>query len=213
LFDIIYKIENVERKFEVDVIIIGGGVIVATYYLIRHGEADYNKLMEYGFFGFGRDLAPLSEKGIMQANETAKDERLKTAELIISSPYTRALQTAQIISKITGIEVRVELDLHEWLPDLSNTYTSSQEAFHLTEEFVGCKGVYPKETSKQWETLVDMRKRMRRVADKYSEYEKIILVGHGMALRTLAYIEEMKPAEIVECIYEKGQEECKYSFY
>jgi broad specificity phosphatase PhoE len=72
---------------------------VATYYLIRHGEADYSELMEHRFFGFGRGLAPLSEKGIMQANETAKDERLKSAELIISSPYTRALQTAQIISK------------------------------------------------------------------------------------------------------------------
>lgn len=64
--------KNIEGKFEVVVIIIGGGVIVATYYLIRHGEADYNKLMEYRFFGFGRDLAPLSEKGILQANETAK---------------------------------------------------------------------------------------------------------------------------------------------
>lgn len=189
------------------------GVILATYYLIRHGEADYSELMEHHFWGFGRDLAPLSEKGIMQANETAKDDRLKTAELIISSPYTRALQTAQIISKNTGVEVKVELDLHEWLPDLSNTYTSSQEAFCLAEEFVECKGSYPKEISKRWETLADMRKRMRRVADKYSGYDKIIFVGHGMSLRTLAYIENMEPAEIVECVYIKDQEECKYSFY
>lgn len=186
---------------------------MATYYLIRHGEADYSKLMQHHFFGFGRDLAPLTEKGIIQAMETAKDERLKTAELIISSPYTRAMQTAQIISKNTGIEVRVELDLHEWLPDLSNQYTTSEEAFRLTEEFVKFRGVYPIETSKQWETLEDMRKRMRRVADKYAKYEKVILVGHGMALRTLAYIEEMKPAEIMECNYEIGQDECIYSFF
>ena len=44
---------------------------MATYYLIRHGEADYSELMEHHFFGFGRDLAPLSEKGIIQAEETA----------------------------------------------------------------------------------------------------------------------------------------------
>lgn len=99
---------------------------MVTYYLIRHGEADYSELMEHHFFGFGRDLAPLSEKGIIQAEETAKDERLKTAELIISSPYTRALQTAQIISRNTGIEVKVELDLHEWIPDKSNQYTTSK---------------------------------------------------------------------------------------
>jgi broad specificity phosphatase PhoE len=186
---------------------------MATYYLIRHGEADYSQLMEHRFFGFGRDLAPLSEKGIKQAEKTATDERLKTAELIISSPYTRALQTAQIISKETGIKVKVELDLHEWIPDLSNKYSTSEEAFRLTEEFVKCKGVYPTGIGEVWETLNDMRKRMRKVADKYAAYNKVILVGHGMSLRTLAYIEEMKPAEIVECKYEKGQEECRYSFY
>lgn len=53
---------------------------------------------------------------------------------------------------------------------------------------------------------------MRRVADKYAEYEKVIIVGHGMALRTLAYIEVMKPAEIVKCKYEIGQQDCIYSF-
>lgn len=196
-----------EYKFEFT-----GGVVVVTYYLIRHGEADYSELMEYHFFGFGRDLAPLSAKGIIQAEETAKDERLKTAELIISSPYTRAMQTAQIISKHTGIEVRVELGLHEWIPDLSNKYTTSEESFYLAREFTQCRGIYPAETIKCWETIEAMRKRMRKVADKYAEYEKVIFVGHGMALRTLTYIEQMKPAEIVECKYEIGLKECVYSF-
>ena len=186
---------------------------MTTYFLVRHGEADYSELMEHHFYGFGMDLAPLSEKGMMQAEETAKDERLKTAQFIVSSPYTRALQTAQLISKNTGLNVRVELDLHEWLPDLSNQFTTSEEAFRLAEDFANCKGVYPTGTKKQWETLDEMRKRMRRVADKYAGYEKVIFVGHGMALRTLAYIEEMKPAEIVECNYEIGQKECVYSFY
>lgn len=185
---------------------------MATYYLIRHGEADYSELMEHHFFGFGRDLAPLSEKGIMQAEKTARDERLKRAELIVSSPYTRALQTAQIISRNTGIEVRVELDLHEWIPDLSNKYTTSEEAFRLAEEFVAYKGIHPARMIKLWETVDDMRKRMRRVADQYASYEKAILVGHGMSFRALTYIEEMKPAEIVECKYEIGQKECEYSF-
>lgn len=186
---------------------------MATYYLIRHGEADYSELMEHHFFGFGRAFAPLSEKGIVQAEETAKDERLKTADIIVSSPYTRALQTAQIISKNIGIEVKVELDLHEWIPDLLNKYTTSEEANLLAEEFTKYRGIYPAETRKRWETVDAMRKRMRRAADKYAEYEKVILVGHGMAFRTLTYIEQMKPAEIVECTYEIGQEECVYSFY
>ncbi len=98
------------------------------------------------------------------------------------------MQTAQIISKNIGIEVKVELDLHEWIPDLLNKYTTSEEANLLAEEFTKYRGIYPAETRKRWETVDAMRKRMRRAADKYAEYEKVILVGHGMAFRTLTYI-------------------------
>ena len=93
---------------------------MALFYLIRHGEPVYDHLLENGFWGFGRDFAPFSEKGKEQAEMTAKDIRLKSADIMVSSPYTRALQTAQIISRETGIRVEVELDLHEWIPDQEN---------------------------------------------------------------------------------------------
>ena len=186
---------------------------MAIYYLVRHGEADYSEMFEKGFYGFGRSFAPLSEKGIAQAEETATDERLKSAELIVSSPYTRALQTASIISRKTGVKIHVEVDLHEWEPDKTNQYTTSEEAFALTKEFNLYKGKYPEGQQKNWETLDEVRKRMRSVADKYADYDRVIFVGHGMAFRTLAYIEQMKPAEIIECNYEIGQEDCVYSFH
>ena len=50
---------------------------MALFYLIRHGEPTYDHLMEHGFYGFGRDLAPLTEGGRKQAEITAKDTRLK----------------------------------------------------------------------------------------------------------------------------------------
>ena len=50
------------------------------------------------------------------------------------------------------------------------------------------------------------------IYERCLQYSNKNLVGHGMSLRTLAYIEEMKPAEIVECKYEIGQEQCIYSF-
>lgn len=86
---------------------------MAIFYLVRHGEAVYDHMLESGFWGFGRDFAPLSPKGKQQAEMAARDIRLKSAEIIVSSPYTRALQTAQIISKETGIDVEVDIDLHE----------------------------------------------------------------------------------------------------
>lgn len=35
---------------------------MALFYLIRHGEPIYDNMLEKGFWGFGRDFAPLSEK-------------------------------------------------------------------------------------------------------------------------------------------------------
>lgn len=186
---------------------------MALFYLIRHGEPDYSQLTEAGFWGFGRAFAPLSELGIQQAESMAQDERLRTAEIIVSSPYTRALQTAGILSRETGLPIAVEVDLHEWIPDKTNKNRTSEEASMLKNEFVKYKGIYPPDTQMRWETVEEMRMRMQRVANKYANYKKVIFVGHGMAFRALTYIEKMKPAEIVECTYEIGQEACEYSFY
>lgn len=186
---------------------------MALFYLVRHGEADFTKAEECGYWGFGRDLAPLSERGVKQVEQTAMDERLRSADIIVSSPYTRALQTAHIISYYTGVKVVVESKLHEWQPDLTNQYKSVDEVIALSNEFKNFQGVCPKGKNVRWETLEHMRIRMREVVDKYANYEKVIIVGHGMSLRTLTYIEELKPAGIVELNYETGQPNCEYSFY
>lgn len=177
---------------------------MAVFYLIRHGEADYSEMMEKGFFGFGRDFSPLSKNGVEQVEKTAKDERLKSAQIIVSSPYTRALQTAAIISKETGLRICVEVDLHEWMPDKTNRYTTSEEAFAFTKEFYENNGVYPEGQQLRWETLEEVRKRMRGVVEKFSGCEKVIFVGHGMTFRALNGIEQMQPAEIVEWEYNTG---------
>lgn len=186
---------------------------MAVFYLVRHGEADYSEMLEKGFWGFGRAFAPLSSLGVRQAEAAAIDERLKSAQLIVASPYTRALQTAAIISRETGLKIYVEIDLHEWEPDKTNQYTTSDEAFALTREFNLHKGVYPEGQYMKWETLAELRQRIRKVADKYAHYDKVIFVGHGMAFRTLTYIEQMKPAEIIECNYVLGQRNSAYSFH
>lgn len=185
---------------------------IARLYLIRHGQADYTGLEDRGFFGFGRAFAQLSEAGTLQAAAAAKDERLKTAQLIVSSPYTRALQTAQILSRETGLPVTVELDLHEWQPDLTNQLRSGTEATALAQEFCRFQGVYPQGQSMRWESLTHMRRRMRRVADKYAHYDRVIFVGHGIAFRALYEIRQMMPCEILECDYQPGQPDCFYHF-
>ena len=59
---------------------------MALYYLVRHGEANYDDMFVNGFWGFGRDFAPLSEKGRQQAEITAKDARLNRQNLLCLLP-------------------------------------------------------------------------------------------------------------------------------
>ena len=99
---------------------------MAKFYLIRHGEPDCTYGDNHGYIGQGHDLAPLNNEKIEEVVETSKDKRLKTAQIIISSPYTRALQTASIISKETGIDIVVEPDIREWQPDLTYQYKRSR---------------------------------------------------------------------------------------
>lgn len=81
---------------------------MALYYLVRHGEPDYEAIANIGFYGFGRSFAPLSERGIKQVEIAANNNRLLTADIIVSSPYTRALQTAAIISRKINKEIIIE---------------------------------------------------------------------------------------------------------
>lgn len=75
--------------------------------LIRHGEPDKSYVDEKGFIGQGRDLAPLSDLGIEQAKEASNHSLLQGGQIILSSPYTRALQTASIISKTIGLDLNL----------------------------------------------------------------------------------------------------------
>ncbi|MGI6462069.1 MAG: histidine phosphatase family protein [Candidatus Scatomorpha sp.] len=92
------------------------------FYFIRHGKTDYSERNTKIYQGFGVNLSKLSELGVSQVKEAAKDERLKGADLILSSPYTRALQTAAILSKELGADIVVESDLHEWLANKNYIY-------------------------------------------------------------------------------------------
>ena len=172
---------------------------MATFYFIRHGKPDYTYGDTHGFIGQGHDFAPLKEENINDVIETSKDERLKNAQIIVSSPYTRALQTASIISKETGIDIIVEPDIREWQPDLTYQYKSSDEMKEYYKEYVENDGIYPANENKKWETKEQLRTRVMSVINKYKDkYDKVIVVAHKMAFKSISDCGDMKPAEIFE---------------
>ena len=80
---------------------------MTQFYFIRHGEQDWDIIKKHNLSGQAIDLMPLTNIGIEQAKKVAKDTRICKSDIIICSPYTRALQTAYIISKETGIDLNV----------------------------------------------------------------------------------------------------------
>lgn len=150
---------------------------------IRHGEPDCNPCFERGFIGHGKDLASLTKEGIEQAELVSKHPLLMDCELIVSSPYTRALQTAAIISKNTNLNIEVDIDLHEFLPDKTFQYKGKEESDLLRKDFINCRGFYPNGETRKWETIAEITNRVRPVMLKYLSYNKIVVVAHGGVIR------------------------------
>jgi len=176
--------------------------------LIRHGEPDYSLVTERKFKGHGRDLAQLTSKGIEQAKDVAKDERLKGASIIVSSPYTRTLQTAAIISKETSLDINIELDIHEWLPDLTFNYIDDEEVRIAAKECTICKGNYTDDDMKKWEKLSTVAERSFKALEKYLNYDKIIVVTHGVVMRQFKFLPTVPYCGVMEIDFDKDFKWC-----
>ena len=73
--------------------------MITTIGLIRHGLTEWNSLGK----AQGISDIPLNEEGLAQAEATAKRVSSEPWDIIYSSDLSRALQTAEIISKALGI--------------------------------------------------------------------------------------------------------------
>ena len=154
--------------------------------LIRHGEPRYDEVDKNSRGDFGR----LTARGVAQATNRASDERLQGATLIVSSPYTRALHTAAIISRIRSIPLEIEHDLHEWTSDIEYMFNyDGEEAY---QEFLRQKGKLTKGSKYRYETYTSVKKRVTNAIKKYKkEHNKIIVVCHGIVMSSQTFITDI----------------------
>jgi len=153
---------------------------------IRHGEPDYTHVYARKFIGHGLDLGPLTPNGVEQARSAATDHRLSGAQLIVSSPYTRAMETAAIISRIVNLDIKVEVDLHEWLPDLTFRDSTEKESHRAHIQLRSSRGICPPDFTPPFEDLETIFNRVKNCLVKYLRYEKIIVVCHAKVMRQFA---------------------------
>ena len=162
---------------------------------VRHGEPDYRELEERSYTGFGIDLAPLSEGGRQQAQELSKNTLLPSAEIIISSAVTRALETTFYVSCATGLPLRVEPLLHEW-----QVYETGIDRFEEARYlFLENKGELLLNSPIQYETAEEMKSRFLECMSKYREHHTVVVVAHNMLMRQFVPNEKIDFCQVIEC--------------
>lgn len=120
-----------------------GGKMKKEFYLFRHGQTDMNSAGRWQ--GCGVDL-PLNGTGREQAAELAAELKTAGLKVIFSSPLKRAVETAEIVSKVLNVPVRVEKGLTEGCfgeaegktkQEINDLFPQTAEQWHsLEQEFM-----------------------------------------------------------------------------
>ncbi len=149
-----------------------------TIYLIRHGESEDNVSHVES-----RDHTPLSESGKKQAEKLAERFSSVPVDAILSSPFTRAHDTADAVAKAKGIEIEFsELFVERRVP--SSIYGKSFESQELRNVYDDLNKNYsiPGARHSDEETFEELKERARKAVAylEESSAESILVATHGM---------------------------------
>src|SRR6202011_4991037 len=78
--------------------------------LVRHGETEFNVSGRWQ----GQGNSPLTERGLAQARELGRALAPESIAAVYSSDLGRAVQTAQEVAVLHGLEVQVDPHLREF---------------------------------------------------------------------------------------------------
>ena len=187
-------------------------------YCIRHGWALHNELFKNNnhntdiFYNKKYYDTPLTEKGISQAKELSKSWNDKyQIELVLVSPLTRTLQTAEYIFNNTDIPI-IAFDYLKEYPQGLHTCNKRSDLSILKDKFknIDFSNICSEEDN-TWdpnneETIDKLNQRINKLK-KYiesSKYNKIALISHS------GFIGQLKDNHIR--YIENGETELKYCF-
>lgn len=129
---------------------------------------------------------PLSDDGLIQATELGKRLKQENISHIFSSPFLRAIQTADRIAQELDLPIKIEAGLSEWLN--SHWMTEAPQTHpqdFLAEHYPRIDWSYSSKTIPQYpesEETVMLRtaQTARQLITEFSE--DILLVGHGISV-------------------------------
>lgn len=155
------------------------GIII----IIRHGYSESNKK---GYLTHDIEGYPLTIEGEKYLVKSAEElKKLSGITEILSSPILRAVQTAEIISKVTGLKVRKDTRLSERnMGNYNNKKIPSDNKgdqidynWHVKEIIQG----YPN-GFEGWNSLMG---RVRGLLEDIPKDKNVIIVSHGDVIKAI----------------------------
>ena len=175
--------------------------IVGQIIFLRHGQAKNNTERVLS----GRTPGvPLTDKGILQAQQTAELLEHMNISAIYSSPIQRAKHTAEIVGKHNSIDVQIddrliELDMGKFTgvpyDEIFSSHGNVFMKFYNGELEIAHNGV---------ETFSEVKKRVLGIVDQITKNhpdKNVVLVTHMDPIKAmLSTIVDLSPTNLFELI-------------
>ncbi|OOE73343.1 histidine phosphatase family protein [Salinivibrio sp. PR6] len=171
---------------------------------VRHGKTDYSLADARQMSQLEKDYAPLQRACIPAIQSLADHPSLQHADIILSSPYTRALQTAEILNRQLQKELFVEHDLREWQADIKGSYIPLSERDRRWIEYRELFANGNEVTNAGYESATALYRRVTSVLDTYQDYNTIAVIAHFNVIESLVGYREqgIEYGEVIEVDYQ-----------
>ena len=171
--------------------------VPTVIYLVRHGETPLTPYRK--FSGSGGSDPELTEKGLQQARDIARELAARKPDVLLSSPMRRTIQTAEALSEATGLSYEID---EEWIEASFGTWDGKSPS-EIKEEFP--------EDFQRWvsdiyfnqgggESYGDVTDRIRvalvNIANRYPG-KKVAIATHNVVTKAAARIALNAPAESI----------------
>ena len=176
---------------------------------VRHGENLANLTKEFSYKKVDYDL---TEKGFLQAEQTAISLQNTKIDKIISSPLKRAIQTAERISDIAGVKIEINEQLREINVGILEDTKPSKQNWKIYENVISDWNTGNLDSRfPGGESGKELRARFKKAIESLLEdkFDRVIVVGHaGIFINGIIDICELqKPMEF----YSKDYHNCSIS--
>lgn len=154
--------------------------------LIRHGQSEFNAVFNKTRVDPGIEDPKLTDEGKRQADTAGKALRGRAPRRLLSSPYTRAIETAHIIADVLGgIEIEIDRRVGEraaFVCDVGTPLSRLKQAWpklaldHLNEQW------WPRMEESE-EGLAERAREFHDEWDPHPERPEVAVVTHWGFIR------------------------------